>query len=54
MTGELKRAKVLLSDDAPKVLNFTLLTLVHEHHYPLFFGHREGRNLRLHNLVNSG
>lgn len=54
MTGELKRAEVLLSEDTPKVLNFTLVTLVNGHHYPLFFGYGEGKNLRLHNLVNSG
>lgn len=54
MTGELKRAEILLSEDALKVLNFALLTLVNGYHYSLFFGHGEGRNLTLHNLVNSG
>lgn len=48
-----KAEAILLSEDAPKGLNVTLVTLENGDHNTLFPGHGE-RNLRLHNAVNSG
>lgn len=52
MTGEMRKNElILLSKEASKLFNVILVILENEDHYPLFSGHGERRNLRLHNSV---